>query len=434
VNLRVRTEPLEDRRPLLDLVPDVPVGERFAFIRDGDGFVGWGIAARLPVGTGPDRFRRTSAALRDLAARATKVPTSSELPDLPGAGLLALASFTFDEDDDGSVVVVPRRIIGRRDGSTWLTSVDAEGSPSVPDNVAPARGTEGGRSQDRPRFGGSTLRDDAWLEAVATALRDIDAGSYEKVVLARDLNLWSRGPFDVAQVLRDLTHRFPSCSTFLVDHLVGASPELLIRRAGGTASSRVLAGTAARSDDPAQDQALGDALLSSDKDLREHELAVRSVVEALESLCDLDVPDRPWLVRLDNVQHLGSDIGATIRSASAATGAGDVLDLLERLHPTAAVGGSPRAPALAAIRRYEGMERGRYAGPVGWCTPEGEGEFAIALRCAEVRGTRARLFAGAGVVAGSLPEAELTETWLKLQAMTGVLGRPGPAPLAGSGP
>ena len=433
--LPVRWESVVEERPLLDVLADGAAGadgaaaddERFVFVEgDGahsDGIIGWGVAARITVGTGPARFERARAALATLHASSSS------------RGPIAFASFTFDEDDDASVMVVPRVCVLRRRGVTWRITAGepvraTEPGPTVPGaRIGRATVTQDGGTQaggtDRPRYAGSTVRDDRWLEAVAAALTAIDAGAYAKVVLARDLHLWSKRPFDIPRLLRDLAARFPSCLTFLVDQLVGASPELLLRREGDTIISRVLAGTAPRGADPAEDAALGAALLSSDKDLREHDLALRSAVEALAPVCStLDVPDGPNLVRLDNVQHLGSDLTGTLRSGTE-DGQGEdahVLSLLARLHPTAAVGGAPRAEALAAIRELEGMSRGRYAGPIGWCTPDGDGEFAIALRCAEVHGERARLFAGAGIVAGSLPESELTETWLKLRAMTEVLG------------
>ncbi len=425
MTLRVRTTVLEDDRPLLELLPDLPDDERFVFVQDGEGLVGWGVAARIPVGTGPDRFTRARTALADLAG------------DTPsGPGPIAFASFSFDEDEDSSVMVVPSTIVLRRDGVTHLLTIggdaDDRATPSGPytrpDPDTPSGTRADGHTQptqlsvDRPRHAGSTVRDDVWLEAVARAVREISADEYEKVVLARDLHLWSRTAFDTTRVLGRLAQRFPSCMTFLVDHLLGASPERLLRRTGGRVSSRVLAGTTGRGTDAAEDARLGAALLASDKDLHEHDLAVRSAVAALSSVCTtLDVPDGPSLVRLDNVQHLGSDLEGTLDPALDPTTDTHVLDLVARLHPTAAVGGAPRAEALDAIGRLEGMSRGRYAGPVGWCSPDGDGEFAIALRCAEIRGERARLFAGAGIVAGSLPESELTETWLKLRAMTGVL-------------
>ena len=407
MSLHVQWEKLSEERPLLDLLPALPDDERFAFVTGDEGVVGWGVAARIPIGTGPDRFARARDGLATLSGGA-------------GAeGPLAFASFAFDEDR--SVVVVPQVAVMRCDGVTRRMTVfsdhEVASSPIHPRPAEDASDT----TPDRPRYAGSTVRDEVWLEAVARALEEIAAGSYAKVVLARDLHLWSRRPFDVDRLLRDLAARFPACMTFLVDHLLGASPEALVRRRGTALSSRVLAGTAARGSDAREDEALGAALLASAKDRAEHDLALRSAVEALAPVClTLDAPDEPALVQLDNVQHLGSELTGTLAASDGALP--HVLDLIALLHPTAAVGGAPRERAITAIRELEGMSRGRYAGPVGWCTPDGDGEFAIALRCAELNGDRARLFAGAGIVAGSLPEAELTETWLKLQAMTGVLG------------
>ena len=388
------------------MLPDLPDDERFAFVRDGEGIVAWGVAERIDVGTGPGRFDRAQQGLAQVA-------------EATGGDVVAFASFTFDEDDP-SVMVVPRTVVTRRDGVNRRSTLGEPDDSDGPDEPA---GPTTDPAADRPRYAGSTVRDDAWLEAVAQALVAIDAGELEKVVLARDLHVWSRAPFDTVRLLVDLAERFPSCMTFLVDHLLGASPELLLRRDGPRIASRVLAGTAARGGDATEDAQLGAALLASDKDRREHDLALTSAVAALESRCStLHVPDAPSLVRLDNVQHLGSDLEGMLDADDLGDPGTHVLSLVGALHPTAAVGGAPRAEALAAIARLEGMSRGRYAGPVGWCSASGDGEFAIALRCAEVRGDRARLFAGAGIVAGSLPEAELTETWLKLQAMTGVLG------------
>jgi menaquinone-specific isochorismate synthase len=408
VTANVTLTTVDDDRPLLELLATAPEADRFAFVTGDEGAVGRGVAARIEVGTGPDRFARAHDGLRTIAG---------------SDDVVAFASFTFDEDDDRSVLVVPRTTLVRRGGATRRITVgetgdgsgdgDAEGradADSLPDRT-PA---------DRPRYAGSTVRDDLWLETVAGAVAAIDAGALEKVVLARDLHLWSRTPFDIDRLLLDLARRFSACHTFRVDGLVGASPELLLARRSSAVRSRVLAGTTGRDVDPAADAALGTALLASAKDRHEHDLALRSAVDALSPACTtLDVPDGPSLVRLDNVQHLGSDLAGTLQEDDG--GLPHVLDLLGRLHPTAAVGGAPRQAALDHIRTHEGMGRGRYAGPVGWLTADGDGEFAIALRCAEVDGTRARLFAGAGVVTGSLPEAELAETWLKLKAMTGVL-------------
>jgi len=414
MSLEVRTAVVPDDRPLLDLLADVGDDNPLAFVREGDGVVAWGIAAELHVGTGSRRLSEASEALSALAHEATVEDPVA----LPGSGLVALGSFTFDASRDGSVLRIPQVVVGRRSGITWRTDITADAPAHAPAAVAerPGGTVSAARPADRTRYAGSTLDDTRWLEVAAEAISAIGSGELDKVVLARDLHLWSRTPFDTRQVLRALAARFPSCFTFLVDHLVGASPELLLRVDGTRIASRVLAGTAPRGSDPADDERIGAALLASSKDRWEHDLAARSAEEALRSVCaDLHVPDGPSLVRLDNVQHLGSDLHGTLRRPQ------HVLELLDLLHPTAAVAGTPREAALERIRTLEGMDRGRYAGPVGWCSPDGDGEFAIALRCGELRGTRARLFAGAGIVAGSLPEAELTETWLKLRAMSDVL-------------
>jgi menaquinone-specific isochorismate synthase len=256
-----------------------------------------------------------------------------------------------------------------------------------------------------------------WLEAVATALKRIDEGEVAKIVLARDHAVWSREPFDARWLASRLAERFPDCFTFLNGGLIGATPELLVRRRGDEVTSLALAGTTPRGATTAEDERLGAALLASDKDRREHDHAARSVVDGLAPVTSaLSVSPAPFLLRLDNVQHLATAFTGTLSTDASA------LALAGTLHPTAAVGGSPTAAAIAMIRELEGMSRDRYAGPVGWVAPDGDGEFGIALRCAQLSGARARLFAGAGIVAGSLPEDELEETRVKLLAMQGVLG------------
>jgi menaquinone-specific isochorismate synthase len=255
-----------------------------------------------------------------------------------------------------------------------------------------------------------------WLEAVAEAVRRIQRGDLEKVVLARDYAVWSRQPFAARSLLHYLQGLFPQCHIFRVDDLVGASPELLVRRTGDRFESLVLAGSAPSFADPDRDAEASRRLLESDKDLWEHELAVRSVRSAMGPLTEgATVATRPQILRLDNVQHLATPVSARIREGH------DALTLAAALHPTAAVGGTPTATAVKTIAELEGMDRGRYTGPVGWTDGRGDGEFAIALRCAEISGARARLFAGAGIVSDSLPEAELDETRIKLAAMMGAL-------------
>lgn len=357
---------------LLDLVPR---SGGAAWVREGRGLVGWGERLHVDLGTGGERFARAASALADV-----------DDPDV-----VAFASFTFDERSPGSVLLVPEVVTD---------------DPAAPRPPAEPLGDE-----DRIRFAGASMPDVPWLEAVATAVDEIRSGALDKVVLARDHAVWSRAPFDPRRLLRRLADRFPSCHTFLVDGFIGATPELLVRRRGRAAESIVLAGTAAPGGEA------GQALLESKKDRNEHDLAVGSVREVLDERCvDLRVDPEPWLLKLDNVQHLATRFTGTLREPLTA------LELAAALHPTAAVGGVPRDTALDTIRRLEGLDRGRYGGPVGWVDGRGDGEFGVALRCAELSGARARLFAGAGIVSDSLPEAELEETRLKLDAMLRALG------------
>ena len=413
MTLRVRSTPLVDDRPLLELPPDPT--EALAWVRAGDGLVGWGEAARIRPGTGEDRFTAAEHALGDLAGDAV----IDDQVGLPGSGLVAVGSFSFDADVPGSVLIVPRVVVGRVDGTTWLSTIDPDGAPPAP---GPTTQPVTSIDRDRPRYAGSSLPDLHWLDAVAGAVERIRAGELEKVVLARDHAVWSHEPFDPLDLARRLTSRFPRCHTFIVDGLVGATPELLLSRRGRSVRSLVLAGTTGRSDDEVEDASLGAALLDSAKDQAEHVLAADSVREVLAPICrTLDAGTEPRLLRLDNVQHLATTFDGELdgdRSSLAVVGA---------LHPTAAVGGTPRANAQAMIRELEGMDRGRYAAPVGWTSPDGDGDWGIALRCAELTGARARLFAGVGIVAGSLPEAELEETRLKLRAMQTVLDPAGGA-------
>jgi menaquinone-specific isochorismate synthase len=405
--LTVTTRPLDDDRPLTDVLPS---DRSVLWSRSGDGFAGWGTAIRLATGTGHPRFERADAALRQLAATATV----DDAVGVPGGGLIGFASMTFDDRTSGSVLVVPRRLVGRSAGRTWLTTIDG---PDLTDPVPPpATGPHPAPVRDRVRFAGSSMPDVLWLEAVATAIKRIDEGDLDKVVLARDHAVWAHHPFDARWLASRLAARFPACFTFLVDGLIGATPELLVRRQGDRVTSIALAGSTPRGADSAADTALGAALLASDKDLREHRFAADSVATALAGACaDLQRSPEPFLLRLDNVQHLATEVTGRLTTGASA------LALAGRLHPTAAVGGTPTDRAMALIRELEGMDRGRYAGPVGWVAADGDGEFGIALRCAELSGARARLFAGAGIVAGSLPEDELEETRVKLRAMQGAL-------------
>ncbi len=229
-------------------------------------------------------------------------------------------------------------------------------------------------------------------------------------MLARDLVATADEPIDVRWPLRRLAEAYPMCWTFHVDGMFGATPEMLVRRERGLVTSRVLAGTIRRTGDDDRDLALAATLARSSKDLEEHEYAVRSVADALEPHCSsMNVPEAPFVLHLPNVMHLATDVAGVVHDAATVSS----LQLAEALHPSAAVGGTPTPVATALIAEIEGMDRGRYAGPVGWMDATGDGEWGIALRSAQLDGTTVRLFAGCGIVADSDPEAELAEAQAK---------------------
>jgi len=248
------------------------------------------------------------------------------------------------------------------------------------------------------------------MAVVADAVHRINAGALEKVVLARDLVATAAAPIDVRWPLARLSETYPMCWTFHVDGMFGATPEMLVRRERGLVTSRVLAGTIRRTGDDGRDLTLAATLARSSKDLEEHEYAVRSVADALEPHCSsMNVPEAPFVLHLPNVMHLASDVAGVIHDATTVSS----LQLAASLHPSAAVGGTPTVDAVRLIAEIEGMDRGRYAGPVGWMDTTGDGEWGIALRSAEISGDTVRLFAGCGIVADSDPEAELAEAQAK---------------------
>src|SRR5580698_3390127 len=258
-----------------------------------------------------------------------------------------------------------------------------------------------------------------WEQAVAEAVAAIKAGSPRKVVLAQDQYATAAEDIDARVPLRRLADRYPDCFTFACDGLIGATPELLIRRDGGEVSALVLAGTAPRGGDTAADEALGRWLLASAKNTEEHVYAVTSMREALGPLCDtLDIEPRPALLKLPNLQHLGTWVHGTLAAAGPPRSA---LALAAAVHPTAAVCGTPTGAAFELIRELEHMDRERYAGAVGWVDADGNGEWGIALRSAQLSGRTAHLFAGCGIVAGSDPAAELAEAEVKFRPMRGAL-------------
>ena len=395
--LTARTVPVDEPRDLLSLLPRP---DAVAWVRHGEGLVGWGEAARVTIPGGSDRFNWAAGWLRE-TFQATRVEDPLRIP---GSGPVAFGSFTFDAKSGDSVLIIPRSIMGRRGGQSWLTTIGDGGDPLTllrsPADPGQLRWSDG------------TLTAPEWERSVAAAVEQIRHGRLGKVVLARDLNAQAATPIDARVLLSRLAARYPESYTFDVAGLVGATPELLVRRTGGLIESLVLAGTTARGSDPADDEARAKALLASPKDLEEHGYATAMVREALTPLCaELAVPDSPELLTLANVMHLASPVrGRLDRERS-------VLDVVAALHPTPAVGGTPTTTAVELIRELEVMDRGRYAGPVGWIDARGDGEWGIALRCAELDGPQARLFAGCGIVADSDPAAELAEAQSKFRVM-----------------
>ncbi|MGY2700595.1 menaquinone-specific isochorismate synthase [Nocardioides sp. HB32] len=396
VTMTVRTVrlDLEEATRLLDLVPaDRPV----TWLRRGDGLVGWGVAAEVRT-HGDTRFADAGKWWSELTARAVVRDDVNE----PGSGLVSFGTFAFADEPGDSVLVVPRVVVGRRGDVAWLTTVDEP----APELVA----TEPPAAPSGVSFADGALNGEQWMSVVADAVARIGRGDLEKVVLARDLVATADEPIDVRWPLGRLAEVYPMCWTFHVDGMFGATPEMLVRRERGLVTSRVLAGTIRRTGDDERDLALAATLARSSKDLEEHEYAVRSVADALEPHCSsMNVPEAPFVLHLPNVMHLATDVAGVVHDAATVSS----LQLAAALHPSAAVGGTPTAVATDLIARIEGMDRDRYAGPVGWMDAAGDGEWGIALRSARVSGSTVRLFAGCGIVASSDPEAELAEAQAK---------------------
>ena len=395
--LTARTVRLDAAVDLLAFAGD----DGLLFERDGHGLAGRGVALRLD------------------AAQAEEALAGIRAVDevgLPGCGPVAMGALPFRRDVPGTLVV-PRVVVGRApDGTTWRTTVgDDEAASPAP---APA-GVARRHPPDDFRLTAARPHRE-WLAVIAAAVEAIERGRLRKVVLARQVTVEANRPILPIDVVGRLRALYPSCMLFSIEGFVGASPELLVSRHGDVVRSQPLAGTIPRSGDPAVDARLADALLGSDKDRHEHAMVVDAVAAALRAHCvTLDVPDTPSIVPLRNVSHLGSFVNGRL-----APGAPSSLGLATLLHPTPAVGGTPTEAALAYIEEAEGLDRGRFAGPVGWVDARGDGEWAVGVRSAELDGPRARLFAGVGVVADSDPEAELAETQLKLQALLAAVVRP----------
>lgn len=402
---------VESRRmdPVPSLIPYADPGRPLLFLRRADGIVGLGEALRLEF-SGPTRIQDAAAAWREVAA-AARVDDEVRVR---GSGLVAFGAFAFDDDSArSSVLIVPRVVLGRRDGVGWVTRVNGADDAVVASPLGP---------EYRLSLHPGTLGADAYREAVRAAVARILGGTgpdrLQKVVLARDLTAHVPEGADLRRVLLELALGYPDTWTFAVDGHLGSSPETLVRVTGGEVTSRVLAGSHARGSDAEADAAAAAELATSPKDLDEHRFAVESVLRALRPHGPgITADELPFTLKLPNLWHLGSDVHGRLADGSGA------LDLVAALHPTAAVAGTPTRAALRVIRELEPFDRGRYAGPVGWVDAAGDGKWAISLRSAELAadGTLTA-YAGAGIVGESDPDRELAETKLKFRPIAEAFG------------
>ena len=402
---------------------------------EGMAMVGIGSAASL-AGAGEGRFAQVGAAFRRLVSEARV----DACPSYPLAAPAALGGFAFDpsapanaawEAYPDALLIVPRFLFLTVEHAAWCTvnlqvsagtDADAELEEVIGD-LAEVTALDDGPLGDRQPGLLAPINDPSgpWERQVQDIVQEIQRGGVQKVVLAREFRLRARGDFDVDVALQRLAAAAGHCTLFAIDTgsgcMIGATPERLIRLQEQTVQVDCLAGSTARGDTEQADRCLGQALLHSAKDRREHGLVVRTLREALSSYClTLEVPDAPRLLRLPDVQHLHTPLQGTLPA-----GAG-ILELAARLHPTPGVGGVPRLAALELIREQERLGRGWYAGPIGWVDAGGGGEFVVGIRSALIHGSDAWLYAGCGIVQGSDPRSEYEESCLKLRPMLAALG------------
>ena len=380
--LHAVTRALDTVDDLLDaLGPD-----GFVWAENGVGIATGGVAATVPA---------------DSAAAALAAITCDDEVDRPGTGPVAVGALPFDPTA-AATLTIPARVVGRSaDGRGWITQI---GPPLEPVPTLTPRPT---------RFTVRAVQQrDWWDDAIDAALADIAADRYAKIVLAREVTVDADAPYDLRAVLRRLRSQQPGCILYADGGFVGATPELLVRRSGRDFEARPMAGTAPGS--VAAEVAA--RLAASGKDAREHRFVVDAVHDALAPVATrIDVPDAPVVEQFGSLAHLVTPIRGQLREGDDAQLS--ALDLARLLHPSPAVGGTPTDAALDAIARLEPFDRGPYAGPVGWVDARGDGAFAVALRGAEIDGPHALLRAGAGIVAGSDPDAEWAETVAKFEPM-----------------
>jgi len=375
-----------------------------AWVRSGDGLVGFGEYKKIEL-KGENRF---VAARKWWELQLAEFNIQNNVHG-SGTGPILFSSFSFDPDQI-SVLIIPEIIIGQKNGKSWITWIGDSKQPDL------------GRLNNSPissdiAWQEGSISESNWRTQVGSAIDAIKSGKLEKVVLARDISASSKSEINVRDLLQRLEIEYPSTWIFLVDGLIGATPELLVRLSKSLVTSRVLAGTIRKTGNEDRDLTLAASLAKSSKDLEEHEYAVRSVADALAPFCSsTNVPESPFVLHLSNVMHLATDVTGVLNDSAKQA---DIFTLIEKLHPSAAVCGTPTEEAKQLIKKLEQMNRGRYAGPVGWIDAHNDGEVAIALRCGELSSDRKmiRIFAGCGIVAGSDPVNEFAESQAKLMPM-----------------
>lgn len=398
----ITTEILGEHPSLTSIATEFDVST--TWIRGGEGLVGFGVYKKYEV-SGEDRFKEAHKWWQQILAEFTIQNNVHGI----GTGPILFTSFAFDPKDT-SELIIPKIIIGQRNGKSWITWIGDQKQPDI-------RKIEISSQSGEITWANGTVEEEKWRNQVSKAIDAIKSGRLEKVVLARDLKANSTTKIDLNNLLQKLEIEYPSTWVFLVDGLVGATPELLVRLNKSLITSRVLAGTIQKTGNEDRDLALAASLAKSSKDLEEHEYAVKSVADSLAPFCSsTNVPESPFVLHLSNVMHLATDVTGVLNDSAKQA---DIFTLIENLHPTAAVCGTPTNVAKKLISELETMNRSRYAGPVGWIDAQGDGEIAIALRCGELSdGNKSiRIFAGCGIVAGSDPITEYAESQAKLMPM-----------------
>jgi menaquinone-specific isochorismate synthase len=375
-----------------------------AWVRSGDGLVGFGEYKKFEV-KGENRFKEAKTWWEE---RVSEFKIQNNVHG-SGTGPILFSSFSFDPNEI-SVLVIPEILIGQKNGKSWITWIGDVKQPNLEKiNIAPVSG--------EIKWQEGSISEQAWQSQVSSAINAIKSNKLEKVVLARDITATSKTEIGVRSLLQRLEIEYPSTWIFLVDGLIGATPELLVRLSKSLVTSRVLAGTIRKTGNEDRDLTLAASLAKSSKDLEEHEYAVRSVADALAPFCSsTNVPEAPFVLHLSNVMHLATDVTGVLNDSAKQS---DIFTLIAQLHPSAAVCGTPALEAKKLIVELEQMNRQRYAGPVGWIDANNDGEIAIALRCGQLSNDRnsIRIFAGCGIVAGSDPATEFAESQAKLMPM-----------------